>query len=331
MTQPPSLDDVARVCGLSKATVSKVFSPRSGAYAVNADTRQRIVAAAAALGYVPDKQRQRAARKRTRTIALLFQGRAPAPQGTYISFLNVLAGALADRGYGLTFAALGDSVAAWQSHLHHHAYDAGILVPPLPADPELLPGLGIPVVVFNELLDVPLTQVLSDEAQGCAAVVAHLWDLGHRRIAWWIDGTGHTHYSARERQAFCTQEVTARGGTIIDLGSLTREAVLDRCHAEGLTAVVAYCHVEGLALLQAAHARGLAIPERLSVAAFDDNHLVRLACPALTTVETGTYRMAETAARLAVELAEERWDLPPQQVRIVQELLVRASTSAPWV
>src|SRR4051812_26520692 len=101
----PTIHDVARHCGLSKATVSKALNAPEGSTLVSNATRAKVLEAATELGYRPSWRAQVLAKKRSQLIAVAYS--APLggamPGDVYTDIMNVLEEQLRKRDYSLTF------------------------------------------------------------------------------------------------------------------------------------------------------------------------------------------------------------------------------------
>jgi LacI family xylobiose transport system transcriptional regulator len=202
----------------------------------------------------------------------------------------------------------------------------------------LLTSRSIPFVVMDPAGD-PGDNVPSVGAtnwQGGLAATRHLVDLGHTRIAS-ISGPSRMMCSRARVDGYRAALETA--GLPVDPAMLK---VGDFHHETGYraglellrspnrpTAVFAGNDLQALGLYEAARELGLRIPEDLSVVGFDDLPIARLVGPPLTTVRQPLMEMAETAAKLVLNLGREDGTSGATRVELATSLVVRNSTAPP--
>jgi DNA-binding LacI/PurR family transcriptional regulator len=214
---------------------------------------------------------------------------------------------------------------------------------------DLVEERGLPMVIVDGPPRPGAAQVGIDDRAAARAAAEHLLGLGHRRISiaplpLSPDGyegpadarrqAGARFHCNRERlrgyreaceaagvpwETVAVEECVPHGR---DAGRRAAGALLDR--AERPTALIAMSDEIAIGALQAAEARGIAVPEELSVVGFDDTAAAADARPALTTISQPHYEKGATATRLLVHPEEE-----PPHVVLPTELVVRASTAPP--
>ena len=187
-------------------------------------------------------------------------------------------------------------------------------------------------------IDLPRARVTSVGATNFAGGVAaarHLLSLGHRRVAY-VGGSPTAACSQARMGGFRSAMHAAglagpgrlRPGRVVPLpGRRRREAALFALPAPP-TAVFAACDEVAAGVVEAARARGLRVPEDLSVVGFDDTQLARYASPPLTTVRQPLREMGAVALRTALRMAAGE-ELDSHHVELATELIVRKSTAAP--
>ena len=332
-TQTATLAEIAREAGVSAPTVSKVLNGRAD---VAPGTRTRVEDLLRAYGY----RRRRAEATRSPLIDLVFhelesawameviRGVENAAREEGLSVvLSESAGRLTP---GRTWA---DQVAARRPH--------GVILVLSGLDESqraLLTSRSIPFVVMDPAGD-PGDNVPSVGAtnwQGGLAATRHLVDLGHTRIAS-ISGPSRMMCSRARVDGYRAALETA--GLPVDPALLK---VGDFHHETGYraglellrspnppTAVFAGNDLQALGLYEAARELGLRVPEDLSIVGFDDLPIARLVGPPLTTVRQPLMEMAETAAKLVLNLGREDGTSGATRVELATSLVVRNSTAAP--
>ncbi len=198
------LVDVAQRAGVSTATVSLVLRGRPGPSQATADA---VRAAAADLGYRPDRTASLLARHRSHLLGVLLDVSSP----FHAELVRALDSASADRGLDLV---LGTTTPRTDEHraaetLLDFRCEALVLLGPQMADADLTALASLcPTVVVGRAGVAGVTGVLAADDQGLEAAVDHLASLGHRRIAF-VDGPRGSIARAR-RQGY--RDAMARHG-----------------------------------------------------------------------------------------------------------------------
>jgi DNA-binding LacI/PurR family transcriptional regulator len=324
----PRLEDVAARVGVSTASVSLVLR---GAAGPSAETRRRVLAAAAELGYRPDRTASLLARRRRHLLGVLLDVRNPF-HAELVEEIQVEA----DRvGYEVVLATLSrthDEQRAITSLLDFRC-EAVLLLGPDTADAALDElAARVPVVAIGRRVKGSAVDVVrSADHVGVAEALTHLIDLGHRRIAF-VDGGKGAVASARRRGY---REAMRRAGLdpLVVPGDHTEEggilagrmlaAVPDRP-----SAVVASNDRCAVGVLDAFVRAGLEVPRDVSLVGYDDSTLARLVHIDLTTVNQDAPSQAVHAVGAAVARLDDG-RRKPVEVVLRPRLVVRGSTAAP--
>lgn len=343
-----TLAEVARQAGTSPMAVSVVLNGARSNTRVSDATRCRIVQAASDLNYAPNAMAQGLKRQRTNTIGVLFNWAGPLTVHDSFSTAlldGIVAGAAA-AGYHILLYTKPWRDAASSSSLFMDRRTDGVIVVAPDEDADVVPGfvaMDIPMVLLSSATEAPGIQfVKTDNRQGVSLALDHLWDLGHRRIAY--AGEGQARHSMRERHAAYHAWMDRRGLTVQD-GDV-REHLDPGRDTDRLTrlkewlslpnpptAVFAVTDDLAADILEAARTVGRAVPERLSVVGFDDVPVASLTVPRLTTIRQPLMEMGQQAAQLliaSIERKEGDAEHPTGHVTVPQ-LVVRASTAPPHV
>ncbi len=179
--------------------------------------------------------------------------------------------------------------------------------------PALLGEVGLPVVVVGEPaaeLDAPA--VRTDDAGPVTEALRHLLELGHSRIARITGPAGLLHTAARTAamRAAGAVPLILEGDYSEESGAKLTAALLGR--PEPPTAILYDNDVMAVAGLGVAKELGVSVPGELSLIAWDDSTLCRLASPALTTMSVDVHRFGVSVAESVLELigghsVAERW------------------------
>ncbi|HJV41973.1 LacI family DNA-binding transcriptional regulator [Caulobacter sp.] len=292
-----TIKEVAARAGVSLMTVSRVLN-RTG-YA-SAQTRERVEAAAAALGYRPNVFARALPGARSFLVATLINDAASAATAELQRCMIVHC---RQAGYHMVVDSApidGDEAGlrAVAARLATLRPDGVIVCPPLCDSPEILAmleQLGAPFVRFSPSRMGEGPRVGADEIGAARAITDHILAAGHRRVAFLGRGDG---LSALRLEGFHSA-LDAKGlaPAAIDSAANDFEAagLCARILLEGPkrpTAVVAATDEIALAVLDAARGLGLKVPADLSVAGFGDSDAAALSFPPLTSIRYSMTAMA---------------------------------------
>lgn len=332
-----TIQEVARRAGVGVATVSRVMNNTGQ---VRAETRQRVLAAVAELGFRPNRTARGLARRRLATVAALV------PYVTHPSAVARVQGMVeACRDLGMPVSLFDVELPEHQrEHMRSLAADLrpeGLVIVslhPTAEEQQWLRKASLRPVLLDVELDGLSSIVIDDEAGGELAT-RHLLDLGHRRI-------GFVGDLEREQDefGFRASPLRHRGYLRALAGAgLPRETAYERTgphsrevargHAHELlglarppTAIFAASDTQAAGVLAAARERDLRVPDDLSVIGFDD---VEIAASArLTTIRQPLVESGRRAIQL-VEAERADADRPPERVVLGIELVVRDTTGPP--
>lgn len=327
----PRLRDLAAEAGVSLSTVSKVLNGRTD---ISPATRQRIEALLEERGYV----RRAAAAVRGDLIELVFHEFEASWSMEIIAGVEEVA---KEHGLAVVVTESGDR------HRLDPAWMAGVLrrrpagivlvVSDIPAEQRRqLDSRGIPFAIVDSAGDPPadVPSVGSANWSGGLVATRHLIDLGHRRIAA-ITGPADMMCSRARLDGY--RSAMASAGLEVDpawerFGSFYVEGGRDAAREllalpDPPTAVFAGNDLQALGVYEAAHERGLRLPDDLSVVGYDDIAPARWVTPALTTVHQPLRRMGAEAARIVLRAASGGPQAETPRLDLATHLVVRASTA----
>lgn len=329
-----TVHDVAARSGVSIATVSRALREP---HRVSEDTRDRVLAAVRDLGYRPNRAASSLRRGRTGVIALVV----PDIVNPYFSSLTKGAQGLSrERGYGLVVVDTtelaeveAEEIAALRSQI-----DGIILASSRLPDDRLVEVMSTTtcVLINRDLSELGVTAptVTIDERSGARTAVGHLYDLGHRRIAY-VGGPERSW--SQGRRAHGTREAAAEldGVTLTEVGSFAPDVDGGRAAAaaardSGATAVIAYNDLVALGLLARWSETGIRVPDDVSLMGFDNTFVAELSSPRLTSVGADLTECGELAVELLLERIDHQEPAEAGLHRVVTpRLAVRDSTAAP--
>ena len=320
-----TLNDVALRAEVSKATASRAFSrPES----VRSDTRERILAVARDLGYMPNRVARSLSSGRTGNLGLFV----PDISNPFFPPLIQAVQAEAKRRDAALFVADSDEHTEDEARLVRAMaaqVDGLVLAAPRMTDEDLLDLLDrVPVVVINRRTPgVPA--VLLPAEQGVAQAVEHLVALGHRAVAY-LSGPADSFSEAERRDALLAAAEPA-GLDVVLLGPFEPRfsaglRAADLALATGATAVLAYNDLMALGLMQQLAGRGVRVGTDVSVIGIDDIWLAPMTTPPLTTIAVPGAAAGTVAVRLLGDLVAGATPDPAPTRLLPTELVVRSST-----
>jgi LacI family transcriptional regulator len=221
-------------------------------------------------------------------------------------------------------------------------HGAVLILPPEPrSDLEALLARGYPLVVVDPRTDVPrgMVSVSAAHFSGARAVTRHLIELGHRRIGV-ITGPPHWHTrddrlgghlaALGEAGILGDSELMRSGEPAAKTGVWAGRELLDLRPRP--TAVVCFNDKVAVGVMEMAVARGLRVPEDVSVTGFDDIDVSRATTPRLTTVRQPLQEMGRTAVTMLMRQLDGHAH-EALSMELQTRLVVRESTgpAPPWV
>ncbi len=308
----PTLEKVARLAGVSRATVSRVVN---GAPTVDADIRDRVLRAVRELDYVPNPAARSLVTHRTGSYALVV----PEPSSRVFSddqfFATIIRGVsveleAADQQLALMLASSATSHTRIERYALGGHVDGVIFASVHGADPmpATLARHGVPVITCGRpLSQYPVPFVDVDHAGGVVKAVRHLLDIGRRRIAT-IAGPQDMVAGIERLAGYRASLRDSRRRSIVAVGDFTREsgAVAMRQLLEDdpkLDAVFVASDLMAEGALRTLRQVGRRVPDDVAVVGFDDVDMAQYTAPPLTTVRQPIEEMGRHLVRQVLRLA----------------------------
>ncbi|KQR52679.1 LacI family transcriptional regulator [Leifsonia sp. Leaf336] len=331
-----TINDVARAAGVSKGLVSLALNGKPG---VALETRDRILAAADKLGFTPNPSARGLTTRRAYALGLVLRraARTIEVDPFFAAFIAGVETVLSERGQVLVLTVVPDHEAEARAYARL-AVDKrvdGFLLTDLLADDHrigLVQSFGSAAVSLGEPVGgSPFPVISRDYDSGIDALVTHLLDLGHRRIAH-VSGDERMLHGLLRRERF-ERAVRAAGLDPIivptdfspEQGAEATKSLLDS--AEPPTAIVYGNDPMAIAGMGVAHERGLRLPHDLSITGLDGSQIGTYVYPTLTTLDNDPAGWGIAAATALLRLVE---DGEPADVALPPaRLVVRASTARP--
>ncbi|TJY42821.1 LacI family transcriptional regulator [Cohnella pontilimi] len=332
-----TIKDLAKAAGVSITTVSRALN---GYPDVNEKTRNRIKKLAEELSYRPNAQAQSLVLKKTNTIGVIISEIKRSNAKDAFAF-EVLCG-INDRAGELNYDILLFSTnpkkqlhKSYSDLCRERNVDGAILQGLKTSDPYLAEVINQPDFPCV-LIDIPIDgewvgHVTSDNVAGAREAVAHLAQLGHRKIAMI---NGHMEASvSRERLSGYILGLQEAGipydPALVEDGRFSEEG--GEAAARGLlqrhpdvTAIFCASDLMALGAMKACEAMGRPIPDSVSLIGYDDISIASYCSPKLTTVRQEKYDLGYQAAQLLIDMLEGRQ--VRHKVVLANQLVVREST-----
>ena len=328
----PAMTDVARLAGVSHQTVSRVLNDHPN---VREQTRLRVRAAIAELGYRPNRAARALVTGRSQLLGVVAQNSTlygPA------SLLAAFEQAAAEAGFAVSVGSVGrldrESIrGAVERHLDQRVAGLVVIAPVASADDALdeMPA-GVPLVTIDGDPRRKHALVTVDQAAGARAATEHLLAAGHPTV-WHVSGPPDW-YDAAWRVEGWRAALQAAGAEIPPLVKADWSAASGYAAGQMLarmpevTAVFTANDHQALGLLRAFSERGRRVPQDVSVVGFDDVPEAAFFIPPLTTIRPDFAAVARAGLDLLLgQIAGE--STPPGRITIAPALVSRESVSAP--
>src|SRR5690348_16500665 len=310
------LEDVARAAGVSPKTVSRVLNDEAN---VRGPTREKVLAAMAAMDYRPHQSARSLASNRSFLIAMLYDN----PSANYLT--EIQAGVLEAcdlHHYSMMVRPLhmeqADFVERVEGLISHHRPDGLVLTPPITDHPALLQRLRerrVPYASISPVEHAGTIGAFIDEPEAARRMVASLVALGHRRIAhvighpdhgasqWRLDGYRHALAEAGLPRS---PELEVAGDFSFGSGVAAARRLFSLPRGRGPTAVFAANDDMAAGVIWAAGEHGLSVPGDVSVCGFDDTPIACQIWPTLTTIHQPSREMGRIAALQLLDILRGR-------------------------
>ncbi|MBN1881947.1 MAG: LacI family DNA-binding transcriptional regulator [Deltaproteobacteria bacterium] len=328
----PSSVDVARLAGVSRATVSAYIN---GTRYVSPELGQKIERAITELNYTPDPLARALKMKDAKTIGLVI----PVMSRFYTPIMQAVNEIAHQNQYGFLLCSSEEDPAREREVLDIFQAKriSGILLVPCSLDNldflRSITSRGTPIVQINrKITGLDTDSIISDNFNAAHTATKHLIEKGRRHLV--LLGFDRRTLSANQKKSGFEAALSDAGLTdaaIIpvkdhdraDIARAFREFLDSNFPMDGLI-----CSTQGKTsvALDILKERGISIPDDVSVIGFDDTPWSALLFPPLTVVSENTHRMGESAATLLMERMEGAKTGPPENIVLEDDFIIRAST-----
>jgi len=342
-------EQVAREAGVSRATVSRVLN---GSGRVSDETKKRIYAAIATLGYEANVFARITPKERSQLIALALMGKnglnfsslTDTKYYYYLDLIRFIEVDAAKENFDFflpsslynAFNSSNDPATSYILTLQARQVAGVIMLALDSTDPRIqaLCSSSIPTVFIDCIYQGErATYVKSDYMNGARQATTHLLELGHRRIAFF---PGDPISLSGVERLMGYQQTMAQAGLVIDSNLVRQSSFASKdaylaamtllSERRDFSAIVASSDMMALGILRALQKHNLRVPEDISLIGFDDIDLSADADPPLTTVRQDKQALSQGAISQLLQLIKGE-ETPP--LIVPTQLIIRASTAAP--
>jgi DNA-binding LacI/PurR family transcriptional regulator len=324
--------DIAKIAGVSSATVSRVINGLSSVRPATAERVQRVIDE---LKFIPNGSATTLKYGRSNTYGLII------PDITnpfFPEFIQSFEGILGDTNYNMLLATTESQSQRMQKTIHRMLVSKveGIVL--LASEIETAPieaaiSNRVPLVTMDRrVVGKGLSDVCVESTSGMREAVKHLFDLGHRKIGY-IGGSAGPTISDHRLHSFLLAmgsaglpvepEFLRIGDYRISGGESAMDELLRL--ADRPTAIITANDLTAIGALRVIHRRGFSVPGDFSVVGFDDIELSDIVYPPLTTLRLSRRELAETFVT-ALEVLGNSPHKSGAQYKVETSLVVRSST-----
>ncbi len=344
-----TIAEVARVAGVSKATVSLVLNERSTSVAISDTTKATVRAVAERLGYIPNEAARALRGRRTGVITMIV---ANVSNPFYLDIASAAAAATSRRDHQLILIDGSHTASKLEalSRLRGRGSDGLIIATgyhsthgtELEAIRDLV-SRSVPVVlILDSSPDPSVSAIRIDNAHAAYLGARHLLQLGHRRIAnLGLEGTeplvdvGSTQAERYRgyKQAVAEFDLAPNPEWLVQASAPTlatgRESMLRLLQAPGPrpTAVLAFNDLMGMGALRACFELGVRVPDEMAIVGFGGIEAGQFTSPSLTTVDFPRHELGQAAVTRLLDQLDGA-ALPETEEILPVQLVIRESCGA---
>jgi DNA-binding LacI/PurR family transcriptional regulator len=332
----PTLQDVARLAGVSTATVSKVLS--NTPY-FSEDTRERVMLAVRELGYRPNLAGRALSRGKTGIVGVIFPYVYDSifKDPVVLAIIEGIEEELSRQGYNLLLNSPHltyiDEDESFMQLLRGGYLDGMIAIDSVPGSrlADTVKVFSVPLVVLG-YHNAPY-QVHCDDFTGGCLIAQHLLNLGHQRIGV-IGVPASKNLAVNERMRGLRHTLAAAGldnnlpfaeGDYSTRSGYAAAAALVEAHPQ-LTAITCMNDRMAIGAMHCLQARGYRVPQDMTVVGYDNLGISEMTMPPLTTVSQHAGQLGRTSAQMLIDVLK---DITPSIAVIAPTLIERASSAPP--
>ncbi len=331
-----SMKDIAKVCGVSVATVSKALNNQKD---IGEETKAHIRDIARKMGYFPNSSARALKTNRTYNLGVLFADEAASglTHDFFSAILDSFKRTVESRGYDITFinSNKNSTGMSYLDHCRYRGFD-GVMVACVDfRDPYVIELVesNIPLVTIDHVFNNK-TSIVSDNINGMKDLLTYVYECGHRRIAY-IHGLESSVTNSRLSSFYRTAEqlgldipdeyvLEAPYRSTEGTAKMT-ERLLDMKNCP--TCILYPDDFSTFGGINVIRERGLSIPGDISIAGYDGIRIGRHIEPVLTTLRQDTETIGAKAGEKLIELIEKPKSAIVERVVIKGEVYKGASVA----
>jgi DNA-binding LacI/PurR family transcriptional regulator len=331
--RPISLRTLGDYLDLSPATISLVLNNAPGVRSIPQETRDRVIAAAKKFDYRPSFFARSLRRRQSFSVGVLVPELS---DGYSVLVMNGIEEVLIEEGYFYLTAShrrKADLIDEYPGLLMERSVEGFIAI-----DTALQHSLPLPVIAVAGHKTLPgVTRIILDHRRAAELTLRHLYQLGHRQIAFMRGQPFSSDSDDRWQGLMAVAKelgLTVYPELVVQLEQNLSSPelgypVIPKLTAQKrpFTALVSYNDIAAIGAIRALRDKGLRVPEDVSVIGFDDIQGAAYHSPSLTTIRQPLNEMGNKAAQLLLQRI--RGQEIPEEVPIMPELIIRESTLPP--
>ena len=332
--RPISLKILGEYLDLSPATISLVLNNAPGVRSIPQETRDRVLAAARKFDYRPSFYARSLRRKQSFSVGVLVPELS---DGYSVLVMSGIEEVLIEEGYFYLAAShrrKADLIEEYPRLLMDRSVEGFIAI-----DTALQHSLPIPVVAVAGHKKIEgVTSILLDHRRAAELALRHLYQLGHRQIAFMRGQTFSSDSDDRWKSLMAVAKelgIDVPSELVVhlqlnisspELGYPVVQQLLTQ--RRPFTALISFNDIAAIGAIRAFRDHNIRVPEDVSIVGFDDIQGAAYHNPSLTTIRQPLHNMGTTAARILLQRLRGMKDYP-EQIAIVPELVIRESTLPP--
>lgn len=326
-----TIAEIAKLANVSKTTVSRVLNNKPD---IQPETKERIKKIIEEYDYHPNVFAKAISHRKSNTIGLLipYSANYVFSNPFYYEIIRGISLETNNNGYYVLMCYTEND--NYVLALKQKRADGIIVVSPGSAHKnifDVISNLGVPCVATSKVPGIPdMYCIDTDDVQGACLAMEHLVSLGHRRIGY-INGPEILASSRERLEGYrktlakynipYDESLVKAGDTSIGSGY---KAMTELLKESDITAVFVSCDLMAVGALNAINGAGMKVPDNISVVGYDDIPLAGALNPPLTTVNQFAFKKGVLAARMIIDLIEEKQ--VTERPKIDVELVIRSST-----
>jgi DNA-binding LacI/PurR family transcriptional regulator len=332
--RPISLKILGEYLDLSPATISLVLNNAPGVRSIPQETRDRVLVAAKKFDYRPSFYARSLRRKQSFSIGVLVPELS---DGYSVLVMNGIEEVLIEEGYFYLTAShrrKADLIEEYPRLLMDRSVEGFIAI-----DTALQHSLPIPVIAVAGHKKIEgVTNILLDHRRAAELALRHLYQLGHRQIAFMRGQSFSSDSDDRWKSLMAVAKelgIEVHPELVVhlqlnisspELGYPVVQQLLTQ--KRPFTALISFNDIAAIGAIRAFRDHNIRVPEDVSIVGFDDIQGAAYHNPSLTTIRQPLNNMGITAARILLQRLRGMKEYP-EQIAIVPELIIRESTLPP--